>query len=163
MRVDENVEFRGQTKCWDLKPNDGCIENKHVDEDAGLGAAKLEHQHRSCYAQESATTAAAGKDEVIHVVVGETGTLKAFSAGCVVANIGDAVVSVDLHKNGVSVLDAAIAINSGHAAYEVVAGTIDTLPVVVGDVLEVVVTVAADGGTLGKGAFASLDLFEDVD
>lgn len=163
MRVDENSEFRGQAKFWDLKANDACIEDKHVAADAAIGAAKLQHQHRATYAQESATTAAAGRDEVIHVVKGETGTLKTFTAGCVVASLLDAIISVDLHKNGASVLDAPIAIDLNDAAYAIVAGTIQTAPVVVGDVLEVVVTVAAGGGTLGKGVFASLDLFEDVD
>lgn len=162
MRVDENVELRGQVKCWDLKPNDGCIEDKHVSGTADIAASKMEHQHRATYAQESATTAAAAKDEVIHVVVGETGTLQAFSAGCVVACLLDAIVSVDLHKNGVSILNAPIALDLNDAAYAVVAGVIDTPAVVVDDVLEVVVTVAAGGGTLGKGVFASLDLFEDV-
>lgn len=163
MRVDENVELRGQTKCWDLKPNDGFLEDKHVANDAALQAGKMEHQHRATYAQESATTAAAAKDEVIHVVVGETGVLQAFKAGVVVACVDGATVTVDLHKNGVTVLDAAIVIDDGDAAYAIVAGVIDTAAVVVDDVLEVVVTVAAGGGTLGKGVFASLDLFEDVD
>lgn len=163
MRVDENVELRGQAKCWDLKMNDGCVEDKHVADDAAIQAGKMEHQHRAGYAQESATTAAAAKDEVIHVVKGQTGTLKTFTAGCVVACLLDAIVSVDLHKNGVSILDAPIALDLNDAAYAIVAGTIDTPAVVVDDVLEVVVTVAAGGGTLGKGVFASLDLFEDVD
>lgn len=162
MRVDENVEFRGQVKCWALKPNDECIEDKHVSETADIAAGKMEHQHRATYAQESATTAAAAKDEVIHVVVGETGTLQAFSAGVVVACVDGATVTVDLHNKGVSILDAAIVIDNGDAAYAVLAGVIDTPAVVVGDVLEVVVTVAAGGGTIGKGVFASLDLFEDV-
>ena len=128
-----------------------------------IEASKLEHQHRATYAQESATTAAAAKDEVIHVVKGTAGTLKTFSAGCVVANIGNSTVTVDLHKNGASVLTAAIEIDSGDAAYAIVAGIINTAPVVADDVLEVVVIATIGTGTLGKGVFASLDLWEDVD
>lgn len=163
MKVEEDAEFRGQLRCLDLKPNAGFLEKEHVEAGAGIEASKLEHQHRAVYAQESATTAAAGKDYVIHVVKGTSGTLKSFEAGCVVASLLDAIISVDLHKNGVSVLDATIDLDLNDAAYDLVAGVIDTVAVVHDDVLEVVVTVAAGGGTLGKGVFAYLDLFEDDD
>ena len=162
-RVEEAGQFRGATTFLDLRPNAGFLESGHVEASAGIEASKLEHQHRATYAQESATTAAAANDRVIHVVKGTTGTLKTFSAGCVVANIGNSTIDVDLHKNGVSVLTAAISIDSGDAAYAIVAGIIDTAAVVADDVLEVVVTVTAGTGTLGKGVFASLDLWEDVD
>ena len=98
----------------------------------------------------------------IHVVVGATGTLQKFSGGSVVANTGAATITVDLHKNGASILTAAIVLDNGDAAYAVVEGVISSSSVVADDVLEVVITVNAGGGTLGKGVFASLDLYEDV-
>jgi len=162
-RVEEAGQFRGATTFLDLRANAGFLKKEHVEASAGIEASKLEHQHRATYAQESATTAAAAEDRVVHVVKGTTGTLKTFSAGCVVANIGDSTIDVDLHKNGVSILTAAIEIDSGDAAYAIVAGIINTAAVVADDVLEVVVTVTAGTGTLGKGVFASLDLWEDVD
>lgn len=159
-RHEEDGTFRGAVTFLNLKPNAGCIKKAHIEAAAGIEATKLEHQHRAVYAQESATTAAAAKDEVIHVVKGTTGTLKSFEAGCVVACLGDSVVTVDLHKNGVSILVAAVDIDSGDAAYDLVAGVIDTAAVVHDDVLEVVVTVAVGTGTLGKGVFAYMDIHE---
>lgn len=162
MRVEENAEFRGQLRALDLKPNAGFLEKEHVEAGAGIEASKLQHEHRCGYAQESATAAAAG-DYVMHVVRGLTGTIQSFVAGCVVANVGVAVVTVDLHKNGASILTAAITIDSGDAAYAIVEGAIDTAAVVHDDVLEVVITVNEGAGTLGKGVFAVLNLQEDVE
>ena len=137
-----------------------CVGNAQVKLAAGIEATKLEHQHRPTYAQESAATAA-DETRVVHVVKGATGSLQAFSAGCVVANIGDSAITVDLHKNGVTVLTAPISLSSTDSAYDVVAGVLASDAVVVGDVLEVVVDATVGTGTLGTGVFASLDLHED--
>ena len=86
--------------------------------------------------------------------------ITAFAAGCVTACIGDSTIEVDLLKNGVSVLSAAIEIDSGDADYAAVAGTVSSASVVAGDVLEVAITVTAGTGTLGEGVFAALTLEE---
>jgi hypothetical protein len=161
-RIEENGQFRGTVIFSNAELNDGAIDDKHVSAAADIAASKLEHQHRATYSQESDTTSAA-EDHVIHVVVGATGTLKKFSAGGVTACTGNATITVDLHNGGASILTAAIALDSGDAAYAVVDATIATAAVVVDDVLEVVVTVDAGTGALGKGVFAALDLWEDVD
>ena len=162
-RIDDDLTVGGTLTAKNVNHPAGSVTNAAVAAAAGLAASKLEHQHQPCYAQESDTTAAA-EDFVIHVIRGATGRMMAFSAACVVANIGAAVVTVDLHKNGSSMLTAAITIDSGDAAYAIVAGTIDPAKedLVVDDVLEVVVTVAAGGGTLGKGAFAQAVIVEDA-
>ena len=162
-RIEEPWVFRALVTFLNAKLNAGCVKKETIEDGAGVEASKLEHQHRCTYAQESATTAAAGLDEVIHVVKGTTGTLKTFVAGNVVANVAGATITVDLLKNGVSILDAAIELDNTDLAYIPKAGVIDTAAVVADDVLEVVVTVAAGGGTIGKGVFAALDLWEDVD
>lgn len=130
-------------------------------EDDVLAATKQQQQYIEHYSQESGTTATA-EDRVIHTVYGDDGTIVAFEAGCVVACVGNATVSVDLHKNGASILSSAIELDSADAAYAVVAGTIDDADIEDGDVLEVIVTVSAGTGTLGKGVFASLVIREDA-
>ena len=137
-----------------------CVGNDQIKTGEAVQAEKLEHQHRAGYSQESATTAA-DESRVFHVVKGATGTLQAFSAGCVVANVGDSTITVDLLKNGVTVLTAPISLSVAEAAYEVAAGVLSGTSVVVGDVLEVVIDATVGTGTLGKGVFASLDLHED--
>ena len=154
-RIEGAMTFAGRITFKDVDLPAAAITNANVAGNAGISASKLEHQHQPNYSQESGTTAAA-EDRVIHTVHGATGIVTAFAAGCVVANIGAAVVTVDLHKNGATMLTAAIDVDNGDAAYAVVAGTVDPAEedVVVDDVIEVVVTVAAGGGTLGKGVFA---------
>ncbi len=160
-RVEENGSFRGVVTFIDLRINPGAVANAEVDAAAAIAASKLEHQHRLIYEQESATTAAA-ETRVVHVVDGLTGTLKGIKAGSVVANAGAATITVDLLNNGVSILTATFDLDSGDSAYDLVAGTIATAALAADDVLEIDIAVAAGGGTLGKGVFVYVDLYEDA-
>ena len=125
-----------------------------------LSAEKQQHQHEKTYAQASAATAAA-ESRVVHVVHGATGELIAFVAGLVGPCVGDSTVSVNLKKNGTTVLSSVVTLDSGDAARATVAGTLSTTALVAGDVLEVTVTVSAGTGTLGTGVFAHVTLHED--
>ncbi len=126
---------------------------------ADIAASKLEHQHQISYAQESATDVA-DEARVLHAVYGTTGSVLAFECGVVVAAAGAATVDVDLLKNGVSILTAAIEINNATVIYTPKAGTIDTAAVVDGDVLEVSIDETIGGGTRPKGVWCSLILTE---
>ncbi len=126
---------------------------------ADIAASKLEHQHRILYAQESATDAS-DEARVLHAVYGTTGTVLEFECGVVVAAAGAATVDVDLLKNGVSILTAAIEINAATVIYTPKTGTIDTAALVDGDVLEVSIDETIGGGTRPKGVWASLTLTE---
>lgn len=149
-----NVHVEGKLTCDDFSPPAGCVG------DAGISgpvtASKLGSRLRKTYAQESATTAAA-ESRVIHVATA-AGTVVGFSAGCVVANIGAAVVTFDLKKNGTTVLTGVITVDNGDAARAVVDGTLSGAAVayVADDVFEVVIAATAGGGTLGKGAFCQM-------
>ena len=130
MRIEEAVLFKGNvTFAGNVTLPDGCVDKENVEPGAGVEATKQEHQHRAVYRQESDTTAAA-ESRVVHVVKGAAGTLQDFKAGSVVANVGDSTISVDLHKNGVTVLTAPIDLDSGDSAYDVVAGVISSASVV---------------------------------
>ena len=140
---------------------DGSILNAQVGAAAGITAAKLEHQHRPMYAQ--ANAAAADETKVVHTVIGATGTIKSFKAGSIAVAIGDAKATVDLKKNGVSVLSPVITLDSDNEARVVEAGTLSDTTLAVGDVLEVVVDGTIGTGTLPTGVFACVDLYEDAD
>ena len=160
-RIDGNFIFRGIIQFLNIILPNGCVADKHIGVAAAVQASKLQHQHRSGYAQESATTAAA-ETRIVHVVHGTSGLAKAVKAGCVVPCVGDATITVDLLKNGVSILTAAISLTSAQAAYALVDGVIDTDTLAAGDVLEMAVAVAPGTGTLGEGVFAYVDNFEDA-
>jgi hypothetical protein len=160
-RIEDTGVFRGLVQFLSILLPSGSVTAANIAAAAGVEATKLEHQHREIYRQESDTTVVS-EDRVVHVVKGTTGNLKTFRAGSVVANAGAATITVDLHKNGSTILTAPISLDNGDSAYDLVAGVISSEPVVADDVLEVVVVATAGGGTIGKGVFASLDVHEDV-
>ncbi len=137
----------------------GSISNAAVAAAAAIAATKMLHQHHLTYAQDSGATAA-NEERVIHVVYGAAGTSVSFEAGCVVTNDGECTVTIDLLKNGTTVLSSAPVITSSHSAYELVTGTIGTSALVDGDVLEITIATAGTD-TVGLGAFCSLVLRED--
>ncbi len=154
--------FDGNVRARTVQLPSATVGNDQVKAGAGVAASKLEHEHRVAYAQESDTTAAA-ETRVVHVVRGATGSIVSAAAGCVVANVGDATVSVDVTVNGSSVLTAAIEIDSADAARAVVDGAISSAALTAGDVVEIAVTVDAGTGTLGKGVFAQVNIREDAE
>jgi hypothetical protein len=137
----------------------GSVDNAAVKTLAGIDATKLVHIHRAVYAQPSGSVSAA-EAKVVHVVHGATATLVGFKAGSVTACVGAATITVDLKKNGVSVLTATIVLDNANTARVVEAATITTAAAVAGDVFEVSVAVAAGGGTIGSGVFAYAEFYE---
>ena len=128
---------------------------------ANIAASKLEHQYQPLYAQASATTAAAAT-VAIWRVFGETGSVVAVEAGLVSPNVGAAACTVDIKKNGTTILTGTIPLTSAEIARQSVAGTLNlsAAALVDGDMLEVVTTATAGGGTLGTGLFVSLKIRE---
>lgn len=164
VRVEGDHFVSGTSAAGTTSLSAGCVTNDKVLKVVGDGidADKLQHQYQKVYAQES-DTFAADEDRVIHVVHGAVGAIIEFQAGSVVAATGTDVVTVDLHKDGVSVLTAAITLDNTNAAYTPESGTIDTAAVAVTDVLEVVIDATAGDGTLPKGVYCSLQIREDAD
>ncbi len=159
-RLDGDVYVVGNLNSRTRTYPAGSISNAAIAAAAAIAATKQIQQHVKHVSQESGT-ATPDEEFCIHVVYGATGTAVAFEAGAVVANVGASVVTVDLHKNGTTVLSSVITLNSNHTAYETVTATIGTTSLVDGDVLEVLIDGTVGGGTLSKGVFASLVLRED--
>jgi len=156
-----DVYINGHLRALDFTAPDGSINDDAIAAGSDVDATKLEHQHRAYYSQESDTTSAT-EDHVIHVVYGATGDIVAFEAGSVTVCTGNATITVDLHKNGASILDDPIELSvaEGSAAYVVQAASVATAGLVDGDVLEVVVIATVGTGALGKGVFAALTVHE---
>lgn len=160
-RHEGDLHITGNLSAKTVQLPAGTVDNADIEAAAGIDASKLEHRHQITAAQPKTT--AADETRVIHVVYGATGTVLAFRAGSIVANIGDSTVTVDLKKNGSSILTAPITLDSGDSAYAKVAGTIDTPGLVAGDVLEVVIDATVGTGTLATGVFCELVLNEDAE
>lgn len=150
--IDGDLTVRGTFRCTSAGlPAASVGDNQFASSDP-LSAAKQEHQHEEVVAQVHGT-AAVTERRVLHVARG-AGSVTAFRAGVVVANVGAATITVDLRKNGTTVLSAVVTLNNTHTAYTKVDGTVSVPTYVAGDVFEVVITATAGGGTLGQGLFA---------
>lgn len=159
-RHDGNFHVAGTLSAEDFTPPDGCIDNAAIEAATGIDATKLEHQFALTYAQ--ANAAAADETRVIHCAYGATGTIVSFEAGSIAACVGDSTVTVDLKKNGTTVLSAVITLDSTNTARVAEAATISTASYVDGDVLEVIVDATIGTGTLATGLFATAILREDA-
>lgn len=158
-RINSDMFFGGTLRATTLVPSDGCVFDKHVAAAAAIGTAKQVHQHRATYSQPNTT--ATTETRIIHCVRGLTGTIKEIAAGSIVANVGAATVTVDLRKNGTTVLSSVITLNNTHTARQNVTGTIAGATVAAGDDLDIVITATAGGGTLATGVFVALTVDED--
>jgi hypothetical protein len=160
MDISEDVFFRGAARFSNMYPSPNCIKDAHVAADAGLQTNKMEHKHRKSYSQP--LSAAASETKTLHVVIGTTGTVKAFKAGSITVCAGNATVTLDLKKNGTSILSAVITLNNANTARIAVAGTISSTTLAAGDWLEVVITATIGTGTLATGVFCELEIDEDA-
>lgn len=145
-----------------LSSNTGTIPAASVSDasvapSAGIQASKMEHVVRPHFSQPNTT--ATSETRVVHVCRG-AGTILSFEVGSIVAALTTATVTVDLKKNGTTVLSAVITLDSTNTARVAEAGTLSVTNLADGDVLEVVTVATASGGTLPTGVFASVNLME---
>lgn len=138
----------------------GCVGDAEIEDGAGIDADKLEHIHVRTYAQPN--TAATSETRVIHYTVGAEGTIRSFHAGSIAKAVGDSTVTVDLKKNGTSVLSAPITLDNANNNYLGEAGTISDAALTIDDALSLVIMATAGTGTLPTGVFAHVTLAEDA-
>lgn len=128
--------------------------NNQANANDPIGPTKLKHRYMPRLAQVHGTAATAER-RVVHRARA-AGTVLEFKVGVAVAAVGDSTVTVDLLKNGVTVLTGTVTIDSGDTAYTgIVTGTLVADPsYVAGAVFEVNVTVTPGTGTPPQGLFA---------
>src|SRR5262245_52412342 len=113
----------GALTCRSFTPPANCITDAAIQAAAGVQASKLQHQYEKVFRQASTSTAATGQ-EVVHAVKGATGVVLEFSVGAITAALGAATAVMDLLKNGVSMLSAAVTLDSTTANYILKPGTL---------------------------------------
>lgn len=136
----------------------GSWTNTQINASAAIDATKLKHQYAPVFSQVHGS-AATSERRVIHVAR-SAGEVTAAEAGHVVAGAGGATVTVDVRKNGTSILTGAtpISLTVAGAAYSKTTGSLNSslTAYVAGDVFEIVLVATAGGGTLPQGVFADV-------
>jgi hypothetical protein len=166
MDIPNDVSVLGILSCQSFSYPNGSIFDAAVGIGSGPGAqisaAKLTHQYEDHYNNTPATSNAVTDRKVIHIVKGGTGTVIEFAAGAAVLLTGNDTVTIDLLKNGVSILSSPISL----AATDTVrvlkpAVGYSNVALVAGDWLEVNVVATHNTGTLPQGVVARLTTRED--
>lgn len=138
----------------------GCITAANIANGAAIETSKSKQQHvkvHTCGFDYNDAVAAAR--HVIHVVNGATGLVQRFKAGLLGHITNGGTATVNLYKNGSTILSAPITLSNSQADREVVSATISSMSVAVDDVLEVVLAVASAPD--GTGFFCELVVDED--
>lgn len=149
-----NVSFTGG-----LGLPSGVIGDTQVSSTAGnrIGYAKVVQQRVVGYGQPNTT--ATSETRFLYQAVA-AGTILQFAAGSIAIAAGAATVTVDLKKNGSSVLTAVITLDNSNAARVMEVAAITTATYVAGDWFEFVVVATASGGTIPTGLGISLTVSE---
>lgn len=158
MRVQQDVRVEGILSARTLVPSAECVFDIHVAATAAIATIKMLHKHLKRVSQSGIAVA---ETRAIHVVIGATGTLKYFRVGSIEPCTGVAEITIDLLKNGVSILTAPVVLTSSDTGRVDKETNFIITPVLVGDWFEVVITVAAGGDTLGSGVACELEIDED--
>lgn len=159
-----DVQVQGTLNAGAITLPSNCVGNSQVQTPAagsGIDATKLIHDERRMLAQASNTTVS-NITQVVHVVIGTAATVLTFEAGAVVPAVGADTATVDLKKNGTTVLGSVITLSSAQSARQVVTGSISVASAVAGDVFEITITAVHSSGTLAQGVFAVMQIKEST-
>jgi hypothetical protein len=154
--INQDMRVQGNLACQTFNAPAGCINNAAVAADAQIATSKLVHRHKIHYSQQVGVDAASDA-KVLFVCTATTGgaTIQKFGAGSVAIAGAATTITVDLKKNGGSILSATFALDSGNTNYvieEPVGFTSTAL--VAGDVVTAHFTLA--GANEPTGLFAVL-------
>ena len=125
-----------------------------------IPAESVRAQIRKMYTQAS-TAAAAAETRVVYRCYGALGNILSFVAGIIAPPVAPATVTVDLRKNGTTVLSSVLTINNTFTARLAQPAVLAFSTFAAGDLFEVVITPNASSGTLPNGVFAELVVDED--
>lgn len=161
-RITGDIQYTGDILfSGDVTLPASCVSKDKIPAAAGVEYTKLQQMVRRNHAQ-SGTVASATIP--IHLAYGVTGGALFIKAGTIVACIGAATITIDLKKNGTSVLvgGTPITLDNANTARVVEAGTLVASPThVAGDFYELVIVATAGGGTIGTGLLVDVGFYED--
>lgn len=120
----------------------------------------VRHRKDQVFSQAKGAAVAANTGQIFYRATGD-GTVLGVHAGFIQAATGDSTATIDVKKNGTTILNSTIVLDNTNAAYASEAGSVVASPTYVeGDIFEVVVAVAAGSGVPGQGLFVQLTVDE---
>jgi hypothetical protein len=125
---------------------------------AGVNIPADKTEQRVFPSWQQPNTAATAETRTIFVAR-RAGTLNEVAVGSIVAATGNSTCTIDVRKNGTTVLASAIVLNNSRTARTLVLGSVSGGGTfVANDWFEVVITISAGTGTLPTGVFCQLEI-----
>lgn len=135
-----------------------AIANVNVSPTAAISASKLQQHYKGELRQAGNSVDA---EEVVHIVLGLTGTVQSFTVAALTDPDGSSIVTFDLKKNGVSILDDVVTINSATGDLIPVPGLLADATVTENDVFTIEVNSTQSGtDALATGVYAVMHIDE---
>lgn len=151
------VVVTGNFSCSSLSAPAGCISDTAIVVPSagsnGINTTKLNHRQHVRYSQAEGSSIAT-ETRIVWLTNGTQASFVSVRAIEKTASSGGDTVTVDIRKNGTSILSGATPISV--TGTSVVTGIITTTTSTVGDYVEVVVTATHTSGTLGQGLYVDL-------
>jgi hypothetical protein len=162
-RLDDDLYVDGNLSAKTVTLPASSVTDAMIAGSAGIKSTKVQQVRNLHWAFQDSTVTAAVCRQIVHALYGATGTILDFSVGAVTANVGGATVTIDLKKNGSSILTGTFTLDNTTPAFTLKANPgLTSSSLVAGDILEAAITSAtAGGGTIAKGVFCRLVLNED--
>jgi hypothetical protein len=159
---DGDLMVAGRLIAGAFTPPNDSVPNAAIQAGAGVSASKLQHQHQPDWPFSDHATAPSASRRALHRVRGAAGEIVSFGVLATAAAGAASSVTVDLKKNGATVLTATITLDNTTAAFALKqpAGFTSTV-LAAGDVLEAEIT-AVSGANPPKGVNAVLVVREDA-
>lgn len=153
--IDGDMIVRGGLVAESFDAPSQSINSAAIKTAANLDADKLESRIYSSHAQPNS---AATTETRPLFVARRSGTVNSVLAGSIAKAVGAATVTVDIKKNGTSILSSVITLDSANTDRVGESGTVSVSAFVAGDWFEVVLVATAGGGTLPQGVFVSIEM-----
>jgi Flp pilus assembly protein CpaB len=156
----EDVTVRGILAPSTLVvPVNSITTSTQVQAGANLNADKLEQRFFPALSQPNS---AATTETRSLFVANRAGTVNSIKAGSIAAATGNSTVTLDIKKNGTTILSAVITLDNANTARITEAGVISGAGTfITGDWYEVVITATVGTGTLPFGVFIQCEVDMD--
>jgi len=159
-RLDVDTVVTSVLMCTSsLQVPTGSLTNTMIVASAGISASKVESYQKECWGQ---IGTAVTETKVLGMIRGSTGTTVGVEVTNQTACGGSSTVTVDVQKNGVSILSAVVTLNSASSITVPIAATVTTTALADGDIITGVITTVASGtDALATGVSVQWDWNED--
>lgn len=154
--IDGDLQVRGNVNCNSITLPLNAIDSAgQIKAGLNLPAEKFEQRFFPAWSQPNS---AATSETRTLFVARRTGTINEVVAGSIVAATGNSTVTIDIRKNGSTILNAVVTLDNGNTARIVEVGSINSGAFVAGDWIEAVIVATANSGTLPTGVFVQLEV-----